>query len=132
MKKNMVISMALLLLLAAIVFPAAEARAAVRNADGFCYLSPSGKSVSFGGSTSSSHDEDEIKVTVILYEKRLLGWREIARLSATDYNTDHVSVSTTTTVSGGHYYKVSSTHYAKTGTVESSSSCSTAEYWIPA
>lgn len=132
MKKKIIAMAAVLLLLASVALPISETHAAVMNADGYCFISPTGKSVSFGGSTASSHDEDEIRVTVVLYEKRLLGWHEIARLSATDYDTDYVSVSTTTNVSGGHYYKVSSSHYARTGTIESSSSCSTAEYWIPA
>ena len=64
MKKKMVISMALLLLLAAIVFPVAEARAATMNATGSCGMSRVGKSVTFSGLTSSNDDEDIIRVTM--------------------------------------------------------------------
>ncbi len=130
MKKKMVISMALLLLLAAIVFPAAEARAAMRDAGGSSYLTPTGKSVQFGGTTSASDDEDVIKVTVVLHEKRDGSWHEIARTSKTRENTDYVSTSKTVTVSGGHYYKVTSTHYTKTGSVECTSYGESSSYWI--
>lgn len=132
MKRKMIVLAAALLLLVLISLPISEARAAVMNAGGYSFLSPSGKSVSFGGSTSSGGDEDEIRVTVILYEKRSGSWYEIARVSKTDYDTDYVEKSTTVSVAGGHYYKVTSSHYTRTGTVTSTSSGSTSEYWIPA
>lgn len=132
MRNRFTLLLAVLLLFVAIVLPVSETFAAVKNAGGNCFIGPTGKSVSYGGSTSSADDEDEIQVTVILYEKRSGKWYEIGRLSRTDYDTDYVSVSTTVTVTGGHYYKVTSTHYTRTGTTESNSSGSTGEYWIPA
>lgn len=132
MKRKMVVLVVALLMLASVALPISEARAAIMNADGYCFISPSGKSVSFGGSTSSAGDEDEIRVTVVLYEKRSGKWYEIARVSKTDYDTDYVEKSTTITVSGGYYYKATSSHYTRTGTVTCSSSGSTSECWIPA
>lgn len=131
MKKKMVISMALLLLLAAIVFPMAEARAATMNAYGTCYLSPSGTSVTFGGKTESSVFEDTIEVTVTLWEQRGGTWYEISSTSKTKLNAIKVTTSKTKTVSGGHYYKVTGTHVAQTGSVISTSTSSTAARWIP-
>jgi hypothetical protein len=131
MRKKMVISMALLLLLAAIVFPMAEARAAMMDATGSCGMSRVGKSVTFSGLTLSSDDEDVIRVTITLQEKRDGVWHGVSSKSRTKENTDLVTASKTYTVSGGHYYRVYATHYAKTGNVESSTTSWTEQVWIP-
>ena len=131
MKKKMVISMALLLLLAAIVFPVAEARAATMNATGSCGMSRVGKSVTFSGLTSSNDDEDIIRVTITLQEKRDGVWHGVSSKSKTEENTDLVTASKTYTVTGGHFYRVYATHYTKTGTVICTSSSDTEPVWIP-
>lgn len=130
MKKRVVLFLAVLLLLASVCWPVARARAAIMAAAGSCFMTPIGKSINYGGTTSSAQDEDVIRVTVILKEQRNGTWQEIARISKELEDTDYVSTSDTVTVSGGHYYKVFSTHYTKTGTVESTSSGHTSSYWI--
>ena len=131
MKKKMVISMAVLLLLTAIVFPMAEARGAMMDATGGCNISHVGKTVTIGGYTSSTDDEDTIRVIISLQEKIDGKWYTLTVKSKTEKNTDFVSVSKDYTVSGGHYYRVYATHYAKTGTVVCTTSSWTGSLWIP-
>ena len=131
MKKKMVISMALLLLLAAIVFTVAEARAAMMDATGSCSMTHVGKSVTFSGRTSSTDDEDIIRVTITLQEKRGSTWYGISSKTKTEHDSDFVSTSKTYTVTGGYYYRVYATHYAKTGDVESTANSWTTSVWIP-
>ena len=101
MKKKMVISMALLLLLAAIVFPVAEARAATMNATGSCGMSRVGKSVTFSGLTSSNDYEDIIRVTItLIFMKSFSGstmllstsWKSLSIISISGYNWSKVFV----------------------------------------
>lgn len=132
MKRKMIVVVAALLLLTSVAFPIAEARAATMEAGGSCFMTPTGKSVEFGGTTSSGDDEDVIRITAILYEQRNGTWHEVARVSKTKYNNYFVSASKSVTVSGGHYYKVTSTHYVKTGSNESTSHGHTSSYWIDA
>lgn len=130
MKRKMIVVVVALLLLTSVVFPISEARAATKEAGGSCFMTPTGKSVEFGGTTSSGDDEDEIRITAILYEQRNGTWHEISRVSKTKYDTDFVSASKTVTVSGGHYYKVTCTHYTRTGSIESTSNGQTSSCWI--
>ena len=130
MKRKMIVMVVALLMLAPIVLSPAKAQAAVMSAAGSCFMTPTGKSVSFGGNTFSSDDEDVISITVILQEKRGGVWYEIARISSSEKDTDYVSVSDTVTVSGGYYYKATSTHYTKTGSNESTAYGYTSECWI--
>ena len=122
---------AILLLLTSIALPIVEVHAATMSALGSCYLSPSGTSVTFGGKTESSKTEDTIQVTVKLWEKRDGTWYEISSVSKSKTNAIRVTASKTVTVSGGHYYKVTATHFSQTGTVTSTSSSSTSPRWIP-
>lgn len=131
MKRKMVVVVAALLLLTAVVYPIAEARAAMTEALGSCFLSVSGKSVTFGGTTTSAAEQDLIAVTAILWEKRGGTWYEVTRVSKTKYDSDYVSATKTCTVTGGYYYKVTATHSTRKGNSSSSSSSSTAQRWIP-
>ena len=132
MKKKAVVFLAMLLFLVSVCLPIAEAHAAIKEAAGNGFMSVSGKAVTFGGNTFSSSAEDIIRITAILLEQRDGSWHEVDRVGKTKYNASYVSASKTTTVSGGHYYRVKVIHYTKTGTVEISSSSYTAKQWIPA
>lgn len=132
MKKKAVVFLAMLLFLVSVCLPIAEAHAAMKEAAGDGFMSVSGKAVTFGGYTSSSSVEDIIRITVILFEQRGSSWYEVDRVAKTKYDASYVSASKTTTVSGGHYYRVKVIHYTKTGSVENSSSSYTAKQWIPA
>ena len=103
MKRKMIVLAAALLLLVSVVIPASEARAAMKDAYGSCFLTPSGKSVTFGGKTSSANVEDTIEVSATLWEL----------------------------ISGGYYYKVTAHHFAQTGSTSSSSNTHTSNTWIP-
>lgn len=131
MKRKLIMSVAVLLMLVAIVFPIAEARGSMRNASGSCGMNHVGKSVTFSGHTSSSEDEDVIRVTIILQEKRDGTWYGISSRTKTEQNSDFAGTSKDYTVSGGHYYRVYASHYARTGDVVSSSSSSSEAIWIP-
>lgn len=131
MRKRFVMFLAILLLFASVCWPAVEAHAAVTNVIGSCYISPSGRSVTFGGRSLSSKTEDTIQVTVILWEQRNGTWYEVARVSKSKQNAILVTASKTVTVSGGYYYKATATHYAQTGSTSNTSSSSTSSVWIP-
>ena len=83
MKRKMILTVAALLLLLAIALPITQANAAAKMALGSCYLSPSGKSVTFGGSTESATSEDTIRVTATLWEQRNGTWYYISSVSKT-------------------------------------------------
>jgi len=131
MKRKMILTVAALLLLLAIALPITQANAAAKMALGSCYLSPSGKSVTFGGSTESATSEDTIRVTATLWEQRNGTWYYISSVSKTKQKSIKVTASKTVTVSGGHNYKVTATHFSQTGSVTSTSSSSTSSRWIP-
>ena len=107
MKKRTICAMLVLIICLSV---AVTAMAATRQADGTCSLTNTGRNVVFDGESSSSQIEDEIGVTVVLWEKRGTVWYQIARASKSLMNTDYVYVSGTKTVEGGHYYKVTGTH----------------------
>ena len=131
MKRKMIVMVAALPLLVSVVLPVSEARAAMMDATGSCGMTRVGKSVTFSGRTSSGDDEDIIRVTITLQEKRDGIWYGVSSKTVTDENTDLVTASKTYTVSGGHYYRVYATHYAKTGAIVSTSSSNTESVWIP-
>lgn len=64
-KKLFCIALVLVLCLSAY----SAAFAATRQASGYCFMNNSGRSVSFGGYSSSAQTEDTIGVTIILWEK---------------------------------------------------------------
>lgn len=132
MKKRMVVALAALLLLAAVAFPVAEARAEMMNLLGSSNMTPTGKSVQFGGNSISSITEDTITVTSTLWEKRDGTWHAVSSVTKTKGNASQVSASKTYTVAGGHYYKVTSVHTSQTGAVSNTVTTSTASTWIPA
>lgn len=131
MKRKMVVMVAALLLLASVALPIIEARAAMMDATGGCNISHVGKNVTFSGHTSSTYDEDTIRVTITLQEKRDGTWHGIASKTKTEQDADFVTTTKDYTVSGGHYYRVYASHYAKTGDVVSTSSSWTGSMWIP-
>lgn len=105
--------------------------AATRQASGYCFMNNSGRSVSFGGYSSSAQTEDTIGVTIILWEKRGTTWYEIDRASDQLSREDYVDASGTKTVDGGHYYKVTGTHTSSKNGASYSTTSTTAERWIP-
>ena len=131
MRKRVVMFLAILLLLASVCWPAAEAHAAMMNLQGSCTLSVSGKSVTFSGRSTSSTIEDTIQVTVSLWEQRNGTWYEISSVSKTKQNTMQVTASKTVTVSGGYYYKVTAVHFSQTGSTSHTTYSSTSSRWIP-
>lgn len=132
MKKRMVFTLAALLLFAAVAFPIAEARAEMRNLLGSSKMTPTGKSVAFGGSSFSSITEDTISVTSTLWEQRNGTWYAISSVTKTKENASTVSASKTYIVSGGYYYRVTSVHTSQTGAISHTVTTSTASTWIPA
>lgn len=106
--KKRILSLALILILCLSICTAALA--ATRQAGGSCYMSNTGRSVSFSGYSESAQAEDTIGITVILWEQRGTTWYEVARASSQLRNTDYADASGTKTVDGGHYYKVTGTH----------------------
>lgn len=88
MKRKMIVMVAALLLLVSIVLPISDVQAATKEASGTCTLSHTGRSVKFRGVTSSSKDEEIIRVVVTLQEQRDGVWHSISSVSKTEYNTD--------------------------------------------
>lgn len=131
MKRKMILMVVALLWVAFVAWPIAEAKAATRNATGSCSISRVGKCVTFSGRTSSCDNENTIRVTVVLQEYRDGVWYSISSRAKTLQNSDFVSTTKDYTVTGGHYYRVYASHYAKTGDVVSSSTSYTASTWIP-
>ena len=130
MKKRVVLFLAVLLLLVSVCWPAAEAHAAMMNVHGSCFLSANGKSVTYGGVSSSPQTEDYIKVVAVLYEQRNGTWHEVHRTSSSQTNSNIATTSTTYTVTGGYYYKVIAYHTATTGSTTSSITTNTSSRWI--
>ncbi len=131
MKRKVIMLIAALLLLVSVVIPASEARAAMMDATGSCGMTRIGKSVTFSGRTSSGDDEDIIRVTITLQEKRGSTWYNVSSKTKTEYDSDFASTSKTYTVTGGYYYRVYADHYSKTGALECTSSSNTESVWIP-
>lgn len=130
MKKRVVLFLAVLLLLASVCWPAAEAHATVMSVHGECGITASGKSVTFSGTTSSAKNEDTIQVTITLWEQRDGQWYAISSATKAKENAIFVAKSKTVTVSGGHYYKVTASHYVQTGSTSNSTTSSTSSIWI--
>ena len=131
MKKRIVITVAALLILVSIILPISETRAAMMDASGYCYISHTGKTVTFSGYTVSTDDEDIIRVTITLQEKRDGTWYGITSRTKTEQNSDLASTTKDYTVSGGHYYRTVANHYYKTGNTSRSFSTHTNSVWIP-
>lgn len=101
------------------------------QASGQCYMSNSGRSVSFNGYSESAQTEDTIGVTVILWEKRGSTWYEVARSSNSTTKDDYVGTAGSKIVTGGYYYKVTGTHTSSRNGKSYSVSSETASKWIP-
>lgn len=91
--KKRILSLALILILCLSICTAALA--ATRQAGGRCYFDNTGRSVSFGGYSTSAQTEDTIGITVILWEQRGTTWYEVARASSQLRNTDYADASGT-------------------------------------
>lgn len=130
MKRKMNVMIAALLLLVSVVLPISKARASMMNVTGDCSFSNSGRNVTFGGETDSGKVEDEIGVTAILWEKQGNTWVEVSRVSKTRYDSDYVDTDKSYSITGGHYYKVTATHYTCTNGVTSTGSSHTGSFWI--
>lgn len=127
--KKRILSLVLILIMCLSICTAALA--ATRQAGGSCYMSNTGRSVSFSGYSESAQAEDTIGITVILWEQRGTTWYEVARASSQLRNTDYADASGTKTVEGGHYYKVTGTHTSSKNGVINSGTSETAKGWIP-
>lgn len=101
------------------------------QATGGCWLSPSGRNVTYGGSSLSASIEDQISVSVCLLEYRNGTWCQVGPgIGKMNYNSDYASASTTYKVTGGYYYKVSAVHTSKTGSYSYSGTSETSAVWI--
>ena len=127
--KKRILSLALILILCLSICTAALA--ATRQAGGRCYMNNTGRSVSFGGYSTSAQTEDSIGITVILWEKRGTTWHEVARASNKLKDADFVAASGNKTVDGGHYYKVTGTHTSSKNGTSYSVTSETSSKWIP-
>ena len=127
--KKRILSLALILILCLSICTAALA--ATRQAGGRCYMNNTGRSVSFGGYSTSAQTEDSIGITVILWEKRGITWHEVARASNKLKDADFVAASGNETVDGGHYYKVTGTHTSSKNGTNYSGTSETSSKWIP-
>lgn len=110
------------------------ASASTKQANGNCYISHAGKSVTYSGYSSSAQTEDTISVKVKLMEKQSDGtWKQVGSSAyKSEDNDTYVSTAKTYSVAGGHYYKVVATHYSiKNGTSHTTQS-STSSVWIGA
>lgn len=127
--KKRILSLVLILIMCLSICTAALA--ATRQAGGSCYMSNTGRSVSFSGYSESAQAEDTIGITVILWEQRGTTWYEVARTSSQLRNTDYADASGTKTVDGGHYYKVTGTHTSSKNGTSYSVTSETSSKWIP-
>ena len=127
--KKRILSLVLILIMCLSI--CTVALAATRQAGGRCYMNNTGRSVSFGGYSTSAQTEDSIGITVILWEQRGSTWYEVARASNQLRNADYVDTSGTKTVEGGHYYKVTGTHTSSRNGITYSVSSETSSRWIP-
>jgi hypothetical protein len=105
-----------------------------KQAGGSCYINHSGKSVSYGGNSSSAQVEDTISVRVKLMEKQSDGtWRQVGNTAySSKSNSSYVTAGKSYTVSGGHYYKVVATHYSLKNGVGHTTTSTTSSVWIGA
>lgn len=127
--KKRILSLVLILIMCLSICTAALA--ATRQAGGSCYMSNTGRSVSFSGYSESAQTEDTIGITVILWEQRGTIWYEVARASNNLEDTDFVDASGKKTVEGGHYYKVTGTHTSSKNGRSYSVTSETSSRWIP-
>ena len=127
--KKRILSLVLILIMCLSI--CTVALAATRQAGGRCYMNNTGRSVSFGGYSTSAQTEASIGITVILWEQRGSTWYEVARASNQLRNADYVDTSRTKTVEGGHYYKVTGTHTSSRNGITYSVSSETSSRWIP-
>ena len=105
--------------------------AAPRSAGGVCTMGVSGRTVTYTGESDSEQIEDFISVTITLWEQRGSVWYEVDSASKSATNSDYIYTSDHFTVDGGHYYRVTATHYVRTNGVSYSSTSTTAARWIP-
>ena len=120
--KKRILSLVLILIMCLSICTAALA--ATRQAGGRSYFDNTGRSVSFGGYSTSAQTEDSIGITVIL-------WHEVARASNKLKDADFVAASGNKTVDGGHYYKVTGTHTSSKNGTNYSGTSETSSKWIP-
>ncbi|MDO4564629.1 MAG: hypothetical protein Q4C04_03330 [Clostridia bacterium] len=104
--------------------------AETKQALGKCFFSSSGRNVTFSGYSSSIKIEDVISVRVTLWEKRDSTWYAIDGAYERLEKAKFVSAGDSMTVDGGHYYKVTATHYSKLNGVSYSIKTETASKWI--
>lgn len=106
--KRRLISYALILMLCLSICGNALAANAgtvsTKQASGNCYISHSGKSVTYTGFSSSSQTEDKISVKVKLMEKQSDGsWAQVGSTAYKSENSSsYVTATGTYTVAGGH------------------------------
>ncbi len=108
----------------------AAAPITTRQASGSIAMSVSGRTVSYSGYSTSAQTEDIIRITVILWELRGSVWYAVARASNEALNASFVSVASSYTVGGGHYYKVTGAHYSKKNGTSYSVTSETSAQWI--
>lgn len=96
-----------------------------------CNIGNSGRTVNYSGYTRSTETEDTISVTIKLMEKRDSVWYRIGTYSKSLNNTNYVSKSGSVTVTGGHYYKLITTHSFEKDGVYSETKTTSAVIWIP-
>lgn len=101
-----------------------------RQASGTISMSPSGRTISFSGYSTSAQTEDIIRITVILWEQRGSSWYEVARASEESQNTDIVTVASSKKVDGEHYYKLTGIHYSKKNGKSYSVTSRTSAKWV--
>lgn len=101
------------------------------QAYGNCWLSHSGRSVTYSGTSTSGSIEDQISVAVSLLEYNNGVWSQVGPgVSDLNYNSDYAYASGSYTVSGGHYYKVSAIHTSRTGSYSHTETSETSAVWI--
>lgn len=127
--KKRILSLVLILIMCFSICTAALA--ATRQAGGRSYFDNTGRSVSFGGYSTSAQTEDSIGITVILWKKRGTTWHEVARASNKLKDADFVAASGNKAVDGGHYYKVTGTHTSSKNGTNYSGTSETSSKWIP-
>lgn len=137
-KQKHVIAFALVLMLCLSIcgnaLAASDGSISTKQAGGSCYINHSGKSVSYGGNSSSAQIEDTISVRVKLMEKQSDGtWKQVGSTAYdSETNSSYVAASGSYTVSGGHYYKVVATHYSLKNGVGHTTQSTTSSIWIGA
>lgn len=131
MKKRIFSLVLVAILCLAVASPAFAAVVTPMQAGGTIAMSNSGRTVSFNGYSTSAQTEDLIRITVILWELRGSTWYEVARTSAEKKNADYVSTSSSKTVTGNYYYKITGIHYSEKGGKSYTVTSESASKWIP-